>query len=46
VPGSPTGLLKSASVFLGLDTPVGPLYLGYGHAADGNSAAYLYLGRP
>ena len=26
VPGSPTGVLKSASVFLGADTPVGPLY--------------------
>ncbi len=26
VPGSPTGLLKSAAVFLGIDTPVGPLY--------------------
>jgi NTE family protein len=46
VPGSPTGLLKSAAVFMGLDTPVGPLYLGYGRAADGNSAAYLFLGRP
>ena len=46
VPGSPTGLLKSASVFLGWDTPLGPLYVGYGHAADGNSSAYLYLGRP
>ena len=46
VPGSPTGTLKSASVFLGADTPVGPLYLGYGHAADGNSSVYLFLGRP
>jgi NTE family protein len=46
VPGSFTGTLKSASVFLGADTPVGPLYVGYGHAADGNSSFYLFLGRP
>ncbi|MGE5090144.1 MAG: patatin-like phospholipase family protein [Candidatus Levyibacteriota bacterium] len=46
VPGSPTGLLKSAAVFVGLDSVLGPLYLGYGRAADGNRSAYLYLGRP
>jgi outer membrane protein assembly factor BamA len=46
VPGSPTGVLKSASVFLGADTPIGPLYFGYGHTADGNSSWYLFLGRP
>ncbi|MGH8801171.1 MAG: BamA/TamA family outer membrane protein, partial [Casimicrobiaceae bacterium] len=46
VPQSPTGLLKSTSAFLGLDTPLGPLYIGYGWAADGNRSAYLYLGRP
>lgn len=46
VPGGLTGTLKSASVFLGADTPLGPLYFGYGHAADGNSSFYLFLGRP
>ncbi|HKU86695.1 MAG TPA: patatin-like phospholipase family protein [Casimicrobiaceae bacterium] len=46
VPGSPTGLLKSVSVFGAVDTPIGPLYLGLGFAADGNRSAYLYLGRP
>ncbi len=46
VPGSPTGLLKSVSVFGAVDTPIGPLYLGVGFAADGNRSAYLYLGRP
>jgi NTE family protein len=46
VPGSPSGTLRSASVFLGADTPIGPLYLGYGHAADSNSSFYLFLGRP
>lgn len=46
VPGSPTGLLKSASVFGAMDTPIGALYLGLGFAADGNHSAYLFLGRP
>jgi NTE family protein len=44
--GSPTGLLKSAAAFVAVDTPVGPLYLGYGWAADGSRSGYLYLGRP
>jgi NTE family protein len=46
VPGSPEGLLKSSSVFLGMDTPIGPLYVGYGRAGDGSSSSYLFLGRP
>ena len=46
VPGSPTGTLKSLAVFFGVDSPLGPVYLGYGRAADGNRSAYLYLGRP
>ncbi|HVO87756.1 MAG TPA: patatin-like phospholipase family protein [Casimicrobiaceae bacterium] len=46
VSGSPTGVLKSSAVFLGFDTLIGPLYIGYGRAADGNQSGYLYLGRP
>jgi NTE family protein len=46
VAGSPSGLLKSLAIFLGFDTPIGPLYLGFGRAADGNRSGYLYLGRP
>lgn len=46
VPGNPTGLLKSASAFLGLDSPIGPLYLAYGRAAGGSYAFYLFLGKP
>jgi NTE family protein len=45
VPGNPDGLLKSASVFIAVDTPIGPAYWGYGHAKDGNSSFYFYLGR-
>jgi NTE family protein len=46
VPGSPTGVLGSFAVFIGFDTFLGPLYLAYGRALDGNQSAYLYLGRP
>jgi len=46
VAGNPEGWLKSASVFVAADTPIGPAYLGYGRAQDGNSSWYFYLGRP
>ena len=46
VPGNNAGLLKSAAVYVGADTPLGPFYLGYGISADGNHSAYLFLGRP
>jgi NTE family protein len=41
-----TDLLTSGAVFIGADTPLGPFYLGFGAAADGNQSAYLFLGRP
>jgi NTE family protein len=37
---------RATAVFIGLDTLIGPLYLGYGHTFSGDSALYLYLGRP
>ena len=40
------GTLRSFSVFFGLDSPVGPVYLAWGHAAAGNGAFYFFLGRP
>lgn len=46
VAGNPTGLLKSASAFLALDSPIGPLYLAYGRAAGGSYSFYLFLGKP
>ena len=46
VPGSPGGLLTAGSVFVATDTPIGPIYLGFGHARGGNNALYLYLGVP
>jgi NTE family protein len=36
---------KDGSIFLGLDTFLGPIYVGGGYDQSGNSAFYLYLGR-
>lgn len=46
VSGNSEDVLKSFSLFVGSDTPIGPAYLGYGHAVDGNNAFYFYLGKP
>ncbi|HUY83389.1 MAG TPA: patatin-like phospholipase family protein, partial [Steroidobacteraceae bacterium] len=39
------GARKDVSVFLGLDTFLGPLYVGGGYDTTGTSAYYLFLGR-
>ena len=39
-------LIIAGSMFLGLDSPIGPVYLAYGHAEGGNDSVYLFLGRP
>ena len=46
IPGNHEGTLRSASLLLGVDTPLGPLYLSYGRAAGGYDSVYLFLGRP
>lgn len=38
--------ISSGSVFLGADSPLGPLYIGYGHAESGFNSVFFYLGRP
>ena len=38
-------LIVAGSLFLGLDTPLGPFYLAYGHAEGGNNSAYMFLGK-
>lgn len=38
--------LKNASLFLGLDTLIGPLYLAAGVDDSGDRAFYLFMGRP
>ncbi|MDQ3563453.1 MAG: patatin-like phospholipase family protein [Pseudomonadota bacterium] len=42
---APGDALLAGSVFLGVDTVLGPVYLAYGHAEQGNDSIYLYLGR-
>ena len=44
--GNPSGALYSGSAFLALDSPIGPVYLGYGVGSQGNRSAYFFLGRP
>lgn len=44
IPGNPTGRLNSIGVFVGMDTLIGPVYLGYGRAADQTQSVYFYLG--
>jgi NTE family protein len=36
---------KDGSLFLGLDTLLGPVYLGFGLEDGGGTASYLFLGR-
>ena len=46
VPGNQPGTLRSASAFFGVDSPIGPIYLGYGRAEGGFGSFYFFLGRP
>ncbi|MGF1725700.1 patatin-like phospholipase family protein [Photobacterium nomapromontoriensis] len=36
--------LSAGSVFIGLDTPVGPVYLAYGYAENGQNSVYFSIG--
>ena len=38
-------LIPAGSLFLGVDTPLGPLYMGAGYAEGGNTSLYLSLGK-
>jgi NTE family protein len=46
VPGNPTGTTGAGSLFLAADTPLGPMYLGYGIGESGNTTFYFLLGLP
>jgi len=46
LPGNATGLVTTGSLFLAADTPLGPMYLGYGMGEDDNRTLYFFLGRP
>lgn len=39
-------LRTSGSLFIGADTPIGPVYLAYGLADGGENTFYFYLGNP
>lgn len=41
-----TGWLNSTTVYLGGETPFGPVYLGYGYSTSGTWNAYFFLGTP
>ncbi len=45
-PNADAKRIYAGSVFLGLDTSIGPFYLGYGQASGARRSAYLFLGRP
>lgn len=45
VPTGIQGNVASGSLFIAVDTPLGPAYLAYGHTMDGNSNFYFYLGK-
>ena len=40
------GWQNSASIYLGGETPLGPLYLGYGRSSSGASSFHLFIGTP
>ena len=46
VPNNEQGLLRSAALFIGLDTPLGPLHFAYGRVDRGYGSFYVFLGRP
>jgi NTE family protein len=39
-------LRKSGSVFVGAETPLGPVYLAWGYSDSGDNTLYFYLGNP
>jgi NTE family protein len=46
IPGNPSGRLNSIGLFVGMDTLIGPVYLGYGLAEDHTQGVYFFLGTP
>ena len=39
-------LRYSASLFVGAETPIGPIYFAVGHSDNGDNAVYFYVGNP
>ena len=38
--------LAAGSLFIGVDTFLGPVYVGYGYTQGGNNAGFIFLGNP
>ena len=38
--------LYGSALYVAVDTPLGPVYLGYGYAGSGHQAVYVFLGQP
>ena len=43
---SRSGWLQSVTAYLGGETPIGPIFVGYGQSQHGVSNAYLFIGKP
>jgi NTE family protein len=41
---SANGVITSGSIYLGVDSKLGPIYLGWGRSEGGRSTVYLYIG--
>ena len=41
-----TGWLNSTTLYFGGETPVGPIFVGFGYSTNGSSNAYLVIGAP
>ncbi|HEX6827693.1 MAG TPA: patatin-like phospholipase family protein [Burkholderiales bacterium] len=41
---TPPGVLLGGALYLGANTKLGPVYVGYGYSEGGHSAFYLYIG--
>jgi len=46
VPLNDRSSFQSGTAYLAADTPLGVAYFGVGHANQGTTAVYLYLGKP
>jgi NTE family protein len=44
--GARSSLRRGASLYFAFDTPLGPVYLAYGHGDGSNQAVYFFLGQP
>lgn len=46
MPDSTSDVVKSAAAFIATDSPIGPVYFGYGRSDDGNDSLYTFVGYP